>query len=225
MAYILHIDTSADTGTVALAKDGNILTIRENSESRNHAASINLMINEVVAANKISLKDLSAISVCGGPGSYTGLRIGLSTAKGLCYALDKPLLLPDRLNLLAVSHFSDKVYDNYMSILTAREGEYFIAVYNSSNEVTIEPQHVYEDDLQGIIAGIQGKTLCISDNMEAISSFQTADFTIKNDIKINNQAWAVYSYNVFNRNGFVNLASAEPFYLKQVYTHKPKKTN
>src|ERR1019366_2430074 len=101
MHYLLHIDTSTDTGAVAIGGDGNLLAYRANTETRNHATTINNMINDVLAEVKISLEDLSCIVVCAGPGSYTGLRIGLATAKGLCYALDKPLMLDNRLTLLA----------------------------------------------------------------------------------------------------------------------------
>ena len=92
MKYILHIDTSTDIGTIALSGDGRILSYLRTTETRNHAGVINNMIERVISDMKITLEQLSAISVCAGPGSYTGLRIGVATAKGLCYALNKPLI-------------------------------------------------------------------------------------------------------------------------------------
>src|ERR1035437_1453422 len=101
MQYLLHIDTSTDTGVVALNCDGVILAYKVNEEARNHASTINIMIEKLLAGVKISLSDLDGIVVCAGPGSYTGLRIGLATAKGLCYALNVPLILDNKLTLLA----------------------------------------------------------------------------------------------------------------------------
>src|SRR5882672_2766392 len=101
MEYLLHIDTSTDTGLLAIGCDGQLLAHSMIEESRNHAGTINNMINSLLADAHISFRQLSAVAVCAGPGSYPGLRIGLATAKVLCYALEKPLILDNKLTVLA----------------------------------------------------------------------------------------------------------------------------
>src|SRR6476620_4220596 len=92
MALILQIETATQTCSVALAKDGVILDCIQQTERNIHASVITLFIDELLEKNNCQFSDLSAVAISMGPGSYTGLRIGVSTAKGLCYALDVPLI-------------------------------------------------------------------------------------------------------------------------------------
>lgn len=101
MAQILSIETGTEVCSVALARDGELISLRENSEGRNHAHSLALYIQEILDENDIYAQELDAIAVSGGPGSYTGLRIGVSTAKGMCYAMQKPLIAVSSLHSLA----------------------------------------------------------------------------------------------------------------------------
>src|SRR5690606_6328985 len=95
------------------------------------------------------LADIAAMVVCAGPGSYTGLRIGMAAAKGLCYALDKPLLSQSRLELLAYRAFKQhgKKYEQYITLLVARDKEYFIGAYDSEMRCVVTPQHIVESQL------------------------------------------------------------------------------
>lgn len=228
MAYILHIDTSGDAGIVAISKDGVITAQLENADTRNHAASINLHIEKALQDSGITIAQLDAVAVCGGPGSYTGLRIGLATAKGICYLLDKPLMMHHKLQLLALkSIYTHKnEYEHYVSILNAREGEYYFASYNSEKDTINEPQHIMAADLETVFNQLSGKSLVcgdINEGLRAIHSTQTIDF--QEDNRVDAATWAVYAKEQYDCNGFVNLANSEPFYLKQVYTHKPKNIN
>ncbi|MBL7683765.1 MAG: tRNA (adenosine(37)-N6)-threonylcarbamoyltransferase complex dimerization subunit type 1 TsaB [Flavipsychrobacter sp.] len=228
MAYILHIDTSGDAGIVAISKDGVAIAQMENADTRNHAASINLHIEKVLQDSGIAMAQLDAIAVCGGPGSYTGLRIGLATAKGICYLLDKPLMMHHKLQLLALKsiHSHKNEYEHYISILNAREGEYYFASYNSESDTTNEPQHILASDLQGVFSEFSGKCHIsgdIGDALKDILSSRNLDFEPGNQPDI--ARWAAYANERYNCNDFVNLANSEPFYLKQVYTHKPKNIN
>ncbi|MCB9044990.1 MAG: tRNA (adenosine(37)-N6)-threonylcarbamoyltransferase complex dimerization subunit type 1 TsaB [Chitinophagales bacterium] len=226
MAYILHIDTSGDTGLVALAKDGSSIGVIENTDTRNHAATLNTNIEQLLQQNSIGLNDLHAIAVCGGPGSYTGLRIGLATAKGFCYALDKPLMMHNKLLLMATRHaYSNEEVANIVSILQARDKEYFIAVYNKSLQVLIEPRHIFEEQLANIAAEIPGSGLVTGYINDVIRSVFNVQPEHENGTeKIDIDSWVRYTSEQYNCHGFITLASAEPFYLKQVYTHKPKTT-
>ncbi|MBW7913535.1 MAG: tRNA (adenosine(37)-N6)-threonylcarbamoyltransferase complex dimerization subunit type 1 TsaB [Taibaiella sp.] len=225
MAYILHIDTSADTGVVALAKDGQVLAATEQTNARNHAATINNDIEQLLKANNIGLGDISAFCVNGGPGSYTGLRIGLATAKGYCYALDKPLMMHNRLLLLCLSGVQDisNTADTYMAVLPAREGEYFAAAYDKELNAIQEPQHVDMANIGQFTAQLRG-SISVAGYVDEIimNSLQNADVKVERRTTQDAAAWARYSFEEYNCNRIVSLANTEPFYLKQVYTHKPK---
>jgi len=221
MIYLLHIDTSGEIGTVAISGDGVVLSFVSTEETRNHASAINNMITHVIAEAGISVNQLSAIAVCGGPGSYTGLRIGVATAKGLCYALDIPLILDNKLTLLAYTAYKNQpAYAQYISLLLAREKEYFVSVYDQNLTCMVPPQHVTEDAL---ISSIEknARTYMVSDaSKNAIDNLQINNLQVENNTKIELNSWSFYSFEKYNCNHFVNLADAEPFYLKQVYTHK-----
>lgn len=225
MKYILHIDTSGDNGFVALGADGKLVAFKENPEARNQAASVNNDINEILSAAGIALKDLSAVAVCGGPGSYTGLRIGLSTAKALCYALNIPLMQHDRLTLMILGqcHKFLSEYDVYLAVLIAREQEYYISSYNNNFEPIISPRHIAEDEFKLIINKIDGKLLTIGDISKGLKQIVNSDIIQDRRIKI--ETWIMYAFERFNCNEFVNLSTIEPIYLKQVFTHKPKNIN
>lgn len=228
MAYILHIDTSADKGIVALAKSGELLAVVEQANARNQAATINTDVEQLLASNSITLQDLSAICVNGGPGSYTGLRIGLATAKGYSYALDKPLMMHNRLLLLCLVGVKDKQNnaDIYMSVLQAREGEYFVAAYDKELNVVLEPQHIEAAGIELLMTDLKGKTYVTGHIDDIITnSTKNIDVTISPNTLPENSVWAAYAFEEYNCNSNVSLAHAEPFYLKQVYTHKSKTIN
>jgi tRNA threonylcarbamoyladenosine biosynthesis protein TsaB len=219
--YLLHIDTATDTGTIAISGNGILLAYRNNEESRNHAATINVMITEVLAEIDISFGDLAGIVVCGGPGSYTGLRIGMATAKGLCYAMGKPLIVHNRLTLLAFHAYKQhNNYTQYIALLCARDKEYFIGIYDKDFVCTLSPQHIIEDQLHSLITK-EESTYFITNAPDTIfNSLPITNLQIDSDIKIDLPSWCFYALEQYNCNNIVNLATAEPFYLKQVYTHK-----
>ena len=141
MPLILNIETATEFCSVALARDGKLLSLRESQSGYSHAENITVFISEVIREAGVSLNDLDAIAVSKGPGSYTGLRIGVSTAKGLCFALDKPLLAVYTLQALTVGFFNSKFEIRnsklfFCPMLDARRMEVYCAVYDSElNEV------------------------------------------------------------------------------------------
>ncbi len=219
MDYLLHIDTSSDAGSVAIGADGKLLAQRINNETRNHAATINMMIEDVLADAGINMEQLSGVVVCAGPGSYTGLRIGMATAKGICYALDKPLLLDNKLTLLAYQCSKKQPASQYISLLTAREKEYFIAVYDSDFYCILTPQHIMAEHLSSIIKEAD-TTVLITDDAAVGGALPLSNLQIEDSTNINFELWISYANEQFKRRNTVNLSTAEPFYLKQVYTHK-----
>ena len=101
MALILCIETGTDVCSVGIARDGRLLSLRESDEGRDHARKVGVFVDELLRENRLSPDELDAVAVGKGPGSYTGLRIGVSFAKGLCYGIRKPLIAVGSLDALA----------------------------------------------------------------------------------------------------------------------------
>lgn len=144
MAVILCIDTSTDVCSAALTAEGSVLCHREDFMGRNHAALLSGFVKDCLdRARELELK-LDAVAVSMGPGSYTGLRIGLSEAKGLAYGLNIPMIGVDTLKLLAVSDmFSGRDIPEgavYAPMIDARRMEVFTAVYDAALQPLMEPQ-------------------------------------------------------------------------------------
>jgi tRNA threonylcarbamoyladenosine biosynthesis protein TsaB len=226
MIYILHIDTSGNEGRVVLAADGVPVATETNTNARDHAAAVNGMTERVLATGGIGLNDIDAFSVCAGPGSYTGLRIGVATAKGFCYALDKPLLLQNKLTLLAWQAFHRLKDDNntvnkrIISILTAREKEYFTAIYDDNFNTVLAPVHIAEIELLEEI-NKNGENAYVTGKIEA-EVLQNNIYPVyyHEDEYINAGTWAQYALMSYQRHEFANLSTSEPFYLKQVFINK-----
>lgn len=220
MHYLLHIDTSSDVATIALCGNGNVLAEQQTSDNRNFAASINDGINKVLFQCNIILRDIDGIAVCSGPGSYTGLRIGMATAKAFCYVLDKPLLLHDKLTLLAHQKYSiNKTCDIYLSILKAREGEFFISTHDLNFNCIDKPRLVFEENLKDIvrILAVENNILYTGDVPQWISNERHLAPMIDLDSSLNINSWGLYAYQQYSNSAFADLSYAEPFYLKEVY--------
>lgn len=131
MIYILHLETSTKACSVGLSKNGELLALKESlSDEFSHSENLTVFIQTVINEADIKLGDLSAVSVASGPGSYTGLRIGVSTAKGLCYSLSKPLIAIDSLISLAVLAKEKHLSTNLCAMIDARRKEVYCAIYS-----------------------------------------------------------------------------------------------
>ncbi|MFN5642829.1 MAG: tRNA (adenosine(37)-N6)-threonylcarbamoyltransferase complex dimerization subunit type 1 TsaB [Sphingobacteriales bacterium] len=139
MSMILHIHTGLEKAYVAVSKDLECLSYRANEFQKDHGSFLQPAIQDIILEAKSTLHDLDAISVMNGPGSYTGLRVGLSAAKGLCYALKKPLICLSTLEWLAWP-FKNKEADLICSLIDARRMEVFTAMYQKDMSVYI-PEH------------------------------------------------------------------------------------
>lgn len=141
MALILHIDTATTIGSVCLSKDGQPLQTLVNDKQQDHAASMVLFVQEIMREQQVSPTDIDAIAVSAGPGSYTGLRVGVATAKGLCYTWEKPLIAVSTLQMMAQGLLS-RIKDTdalYCPMLDARRMEVYTAVYDASLNIIVAP--------------------------------------------------------------------------------------
>ncbi len=140
--YILAIETTTQNCSVALIRDGQPWIVRQDDQANGHAQHITLFVQEVMATAQLELTALTAIAISQGPGSYTGLRIGLSTAKGLCYALNKPLLAVDSLQALAwgaQNQTKGHAKVGYLSLMDARRMDAYVGVYDANLQALVEP--------------------------------------------------------------------------------------
>jgi tRNA threonylcarbamoyladenosine biosynthesis protein TsaB len=228
MALILNIETATKVCSVALAIDGvEVLTKEMKSEKFSHSENLNLFIESIFEETNYALKDLDAVAVSKGPGSYTGLRIGVSTAKGLCYALDVPLVAVDSLESVAYLALQDPKtfsFDYIIPLFDARRMEVYSSVYNTDlilmEEVKAEVIEV--DSYQNFINN--GKVLFLGPGADKCqSSFTAKNISFNLDIEVSALGMIEISEQKFNRDDVEDMAYFEPFYLKDFIAGTPKK--
>jgi len=228
MATILQIETATQVCSVAIAINGETIALKEEAAQNIHAASLTLFIEEVMQTAKLKYVNLDAIAVSKGPGSYTGLRIGVSTAKGLCFALDKPFIGVPTLQMMANGYL--KEHPNYGGLICpmidARRMEVFTAVYTNklkeieavNAKIVDEKSFILELDRNYVTFIGDGAEKCIP-----VLDHQNAHFSTQN---YNSAAhMSSLAYQAFLDKNFEDVAYFEPFYLKDfVFTTPKKKT-
>lgn len=139
MALILNIDTSTSVCSVALSQEGQVSALKENNEGLNHSLLLGTYIDDILKENHLTVSMLDAVAVSMGPGSYTGLRIGVSMAKGLCYGASKPLIAVNTLQALAES-VSKRIGEDalYCPMIDARRMEVYTAFYDKENHTVVD---------------------------------------------------------------------------------------
>jgi tRNA threonylcarbamoyladenosine biosynthesis protein TsaB len=223
---ILHIETSTELCSVALSRGNQCLAVRENSEGRNHAVLLTPFMNDLLHANHIPVGRLDAVSVSSGPGSYTGLRIGLSTAKGLCYGGNIPLISVSTLQAMSIGF--TRQHDVPVSALMcpmidARRMEVYTALYdqdgrqvkNISAEIITKQSFVHWLDRHPIYFFGNGAAKCRTTMMHPNAIFPEG-FAHSSAYMIQP---ALQSY---SEKRFEDTAYFEPFYLKD-FIAGPKK--
>ena len=223
MAYILNIETATKNCSVALAFEGKLIAIKEiNSGSYSHAELLHPFVKEVLEMAKISINQIQAIAVSKGPGSYTGLRIGVSAAKGFCFAQNIPLISIETLRSLA---HSLAINEGVIApLLDARRMEVYSAVFSSKHEQirAIEAQIINENSFEEYLK--QGQVYFLGDGAEKCKDL----LTHSNAVFIDNQfpsakEMCALSYVKFKKNDIEDVAYFEPFYLKDFVAVPQKK--
>ena len=232
MATILNIDTSTGVCSTALTSDGMILCHREDFNARSHAALLSGFIKDCLDHMREHEMKLDAVAVTLGPGSYTGLRIGLSEAKGLAYALEVPLIGLCSLEVMATGAMFNhpellpEDYDTevmFAPMIDARRMEVFTAVYSLGLETLMEPQPLILDTESYKVFLERGRVIFMGDGSGKAKEL----------IKSNNAVWLdgvaplatdmlALSERAYARRQFVDTAYAPPMYLKEFQATKPK---
>jgi len=225
MTYILHIETATDVCSVALSKDDTVIATKESAEERNHAALLGVYIEEILAAQNLKAEDLSAVSVSEGPGSYTGLRIGVSTAKGIAYGLNIPLIAISTLQAMAYSAvLNEEDFDWIAPMIDARRMEVYTMLTDKNLKI-LEPTTaliVDENSFQDIL---ESKRILFlgtgAPKCKDIIKGKNAVFSTKTNISASNMV--KLAYQKYQEKYFVDTAYFEPFYLKEFVAIKSKK--
>ncbi len=223
MTYILNIETATKNCSVSLAKDGETIVLKElNSGSYSHAEKLHGFIKQVVEDAGVQLYELKAIGVSKGPGSYTGLRIGVSAAKGLCFALEIPLVSVDTLQALALSvSISEGLV---IPLLDARRMEVYSAVFNLKNESLreVKAEIISEASFNNYLAA--EKVYFVGDGVEKCKGIITHENAIFVDGKLPSaNEISKLSFEKYQKNDIEDVAYFEPFYLKDFVAIKSKK--
>lgn len=224
MAYILNIETATKNCSITLAKDGETLVCMEMAEEGySHAEKLHVFFEQALQQAGLTFQDLNAIAVSQGPGSYTGLRIGVSAAKGLCYALNLPLIAIDTLETLArqLTVTEGKI----IPMIDARRMEAFTAVFDASyqklraTEAEIIEATTYET--------LEGTLHLIGDGAAKCKTVLNDPRFVYHDAIVYPSAKEMsrMSFEKYQESDMVDVAYFEPFYLKDfVMTTKPKKS-
>ena len=213
MAIILNLETATKNCSVALAKDGKTIACKEIAEQNfSHAEKLHVFIEELLAENNLKFTDLNAIAVSQGPGSYTGLRIGVSSAKGFCYALNIPLIAMDTLQLLAKQVQIEEGI--IIPMIDARRMEVFTAIYNKNHQQVRSTQAEIIDE--NSYQEISEKIHLVGDGTEKFKNTLTHErFVFHSDVIFPSaKEMSESSFEKYKKSDFVDVAYFEPYYLK-----------
>jgi len=213
MSYILNIETATKNCSISIAKQGETLLCKEMAEQGySHAEKLHVFIAEALQELQIDFSDLSAIAVSQGPGSYTGLRIGVSAAKGLCYALDIPLIAIDTLEVLAAQlSVSEGLI---IPMIDARRMEVYNAIFDKNHQKIrdTKAEIITEEsfsDLEGTIHLIGDGALKCADILKDARFVYYPDNNYPSAKEM-----SLLSFEKHKKSDTVDVAYFEPFYLK-----------
>jgi tRNA threonylcarbamoyladenosine biosynthesis protein TsaB len=220
MSLILNIDTATSVANVSIAENGIVLSHLTNDRQKDHAGFLQPAIKSILLESNRSLTQLSAVSVVTGPGSYTGTRVGLASAKGLCYGLKIPLLGINTLEALAFSAIQNGGIDSKALIapmIDARRMEVFTAVYDIGLNQILPPSCMILDNLSFNSFLIERNVVFVGDGItkwQNVCAHNNASFSSE---LIDINALGLLSYDKFIKNEFVDIAYSEPLYLKEFF--------
>ena len=231
MALILCIETGTDICSVGLSRDGELISLRESDEGRDHAKRVGVFVDELLRENDVAPDELDAIAVGMGPGSYTGLRIGVSFAKGMCYGLQIPLVAVGSLDALAAVAIEDNEagildvenWDDAIlcPMVDARRMEVYTRLFNAKGEPVSEVKAEIVTEESFAEWRKEGK-LVIFGNGAAKCTETLSDATLIN-VTPSVRGIAPLAQKAFEEGRFEDIAYFEPFYLKDFVVTTSKK--
>jgi universal bacterial protein YeaZ len=221
MALILNIDTATETAVVSISENEKVMDFASNSNQKDHASFLHPAIKTLLKNIDLPINKLDAIAVTAGPGSYTGLRVGMAAAKGLCYALNIPLITLSTLEVMA-QEIINKMNDPsalYCPLIDARRMEVFTAVYDHHLTEILKPcsmileEGSFKDMIQKNKIYFSGSG---SEKLKQLLDDKNAVYILNNEVTP--EAMALLAYKHFVKQDFANISYSSPTYLKEFYT-------
>ena len=227
MSLILNIETATEICSVSIAKEGKLIALKENTEGLQHAKLLTVFIEEIFKENNISIKELNAVAVSKGPGSYTGLRIGVSAAKGIAYAGNIPLIAVSTLQAMAFGMTKESSFSNntwLCPMIDARRMEVYSAFFDLENKqqreisADIIDENSYLDILneRHVVFFGNGAVKCKE-------TIQSTNAQFVDNIFCSAKNMFDLSYQAYKNKQFEDVAYFEPFYLKDFVATVPRK--
>lgn len=220
MAFILAIDTAIDVCSVSLFNNDQLLANRTSEEKNMHAQLVTQFIYQVLEEASLTTEQLDAIALSEGPGSYTGMRIGTSVAKGMCYALDIPLIAISTLKIMAAAAIKPEHDDDslYMPMIDARRNEVYTAVFNKQLEVLVNVSPLIVNDITDVelFTGKRSEKIYYFGN-GAIKNVELIEGLGYKNISLfshSSSSMGTLAFNKYNSGSFEDIAYFEPKYLK-----------
>lgn len=220
MSYFLNIDTATEQASVCLSEDDRVIDMLISTDQKNHASFLQPAIQTLLQKNGMQLTEIDAVAVTGGPGSYTGLRVGLASAKGICFTLNKPLIIINTLEVMAIAAMEGESNEESLLIcpmIDARRMEVFTAVYDRSLQIIMEPQPLILDQ-QSFSKLLEKQPILFfgsgAEKLKGILSHPHIRF--KNGYH-NAGHLAQLAVKAFIDQSFADLAYSEPLYLKAFF--------
>ena len=217
MSLILNIDTALDTASVCLAEDGNMLQLSFSEDQKDHASWLHTEIAELLKKSGHRIKDLNAIAVSIGPGSYTGLRVGLAAAKGFCYALHIPLITINSLTIIAFA-VKDEAIDMICPLIDARRMEVFTAMYDKGLREKVSPHAMVVDEKSFASFLLEGNVLFCGNGVKKLQTLILNSNAHFSNTMADASHLARLSFNGYQNKDFADLAYTEPLYIKEFYS-------
>ena len=217
MAIILNIDTALDSAIVCVSENGEILRDAVNNNQKDHASWLHKAIQQIMAESGKTLTNIDAVAVSIGPGSYTGLRVGLSAAKGFCFALNKPLISIGTLEIMA-NAVEKNIADYVCPVIDARRMEIFMALYDKYLQEIVPPSALIVETNSFMTILNKGTVLFSGNAINKLRSAIVHPNAIFNNYPVDALHIAQLSAKYYEANKFDNLAYTEPLYIKEFYS-------
>lgn len=225
MSLILHIETATDICSVALSEGEHLRCLEEAKEPFKHAAQLTLLIQAVLEQSGLNLPALDAVSISSGPGSYTSLRVGTATAKGICYALEKPLIAVDTLQALALSCLKQEREEGlYYPMIDARRMEVYTAGFDATNDRLTDAYALIVDEQTFAEPLAKGQQIILCGSGAAkCKTVLPKEGVLYSDIDCSATHLVPLAYRAYEAEQFEDIAYYDPLYLKPPNITKAKK--
>lgn len=228
MSRILHIETSTDVCSVCLASEGKIISTRETSIERSHASILTVFIEELLREFEMKKESLDAVAVSMGPGSYTGLRIGVSAAKGICYGAEIPLIAIPTLEAMCIGALKHRhtIQEDALLIpmIDARRMEVYMAVYNLQlKKIRDTSANIIDKDSFQDLRTVHKLYLFGTGAAKLKDTFSQSNIHFLDNIRLSSEYMVGIALERYKEKQFEDVAYFEPYYLKDFIATTPRK--